>query len=83
MVVSATEEQFSYSQNMSSENGGAGSYSQNRCAVMNGSSATIVPEIHLTASFIVNSFYFKIHVSTGNVFQTMNTFALFKGRSST
>lgn len=44
----------------------------------NSSSAKIVPEINLAASFIENSFYFKMHVSTGNVFQTMNTFALFR-----
>lgn len=52
---------------------------------MNDSAAKLVPKINVTASFIVNSFffYFKIHVSTGNLIQTLNTFVLFKGRPST
>lgn len=32
---------------------------------------------------MLNSLYFKIHVSTGDVIQTMNTSVLFKGKSST
>ena len=67
-----------------SVNGGTGDQTEKITVLwMNDSSAKVAPEINFTASFILNSFYFKIHVPADNVIQTMNTFVLFKGRSST
>lgn len=49
-------------------------------AHMTDSAAKRVPKISSPASFIAHFLlYFKIHVSTGTVIQTLNTFPLFRG----